>query len=127
MAQELTGPPFTLRFDAFWQWVANHPNCILRVGTSDVVLYDDDDLHWNFAKYDGGMLGCQVLCGKRFIGELFVDPEQVAYVQTMQGEVEGEYTFELISETETDRTLVYFFVMAHGYEDEIHVPPGQVH
>lgn len=129
MAQELIGPPFTLRFDAFWQWVASHPNCILRAGTPDVVLYDDEDLHWNFTKYDGGVLGCQVLRGKRFMGELFVDPEQVAYVvQTMDGgEIEGECTFELISETETDRTLAYFFVMAHGYEDEIPVSADHVH
>ena len=120
-------PPFTLSFEVFWRWLAGHPNCILRAGTPDAVLYDDDDLHWHFASYDGGTLGVQLLRGKRFFGELFVDPEQTSYVQGMQGEVEGEFVFEVILETETDRTIVYFFVMAHGYEDEISVPTGRVH
>ena len=119
-------PPFTLSFESFWQWLVSHPNCILRAGTPEAVLYDDDDLHWHFAAYDGGTLGVQVLHGKRYAGEIFVDPELVAYVQGVPSEVEGEHEFELISETETDRTAVYFFVLAHGYEDDT-VPSGRVH
>lgn len=120
-------PPFTLLFDQFWQWLAAHPNCILRAGTPEAVLYDDEDLHWHFVAYQGGTVGVQLLRGKRFFGELFVDPEVVSYVQAMPGEVEEEHVFDLISETETDRTATYFFVMAHGYEDETPVPPGRVH
>ncbi len=120
-------PPFTLPFDDFWRWVVTHPNCVVRAGTPETVLYDDDDFHWHFASYEDGALGVQVLRGKRFVGEIFVEPEQVAYVQGLAGEVEGEHVFELISETETDRSAVYYFVMAHGFEDDRELPLGRVH
>src|ERR671935_111677 len=29
----------TLSFGAFWTWLQAHPNCILRAGTPEVVLY----------------------------------------------------------------------------------------
>jgi len=35
----------TLSFQAFWTWLQAHPNCILRAGTPEVVLYDDDLLY----------------------------------------------------------------------------------
>ena len=34
-------PPFTLPFEKFWNWLVTHPNCILRAGTPEAVLYDD--------------------------------------------------------------------------------------
>jgi hypothetical protein len=120
--------PVTLSFETFWNWLTSHPNCILRAGTPETVIYDDEDLHWHFASYGGGNLVVQVLRGKRYIGEIFVDSEPVTYVQEVTGEAEGEHVFEMISESETDRALSYFFVMAHGYEDERPaVPPGRVH
>lgn len=120
-------PQVTLPFATFWQWLMIHPNCILRAGTGEAVIYDDEDLHWHFVSFQGGTLGVQVLRGKRMVGELFVDPEQITYVQGVLGEVEEEHIFDLISETETDRFARYFFIMAHGYEDEEPVPPGRVH
>ncbi len=120
--------PATLPFDIFWQWLATHPNCILRAGTPEAVLYDDEDLHWHFVAYQGGMVGIQLLRGKRFLGELFVDPEPITYVQGLAGEMEGEYVFDLIAESETERTANYHFVLCHGYEDEEDdLPPGRVH
>ncbi|MCP4657013.1 MAG: hypothetical protein GY856_16500 [bacterium] len=119
--------PFSLPFATFWQWLMIHPNCIVRAGTPEAVLYDDEDLHWHFVSYQGGTLGVQVLRGKRFVGELFVDPELVTYVQGVPGEADDEHIFELVSENEADRTSSYFFVMAHGYEDDRSVPPGRVH
>ena len=120
-------PPFTLPFETFWNWVITHPNCILRAGTPESVLYDDDDLHWHFASEETATLLVQVLRGKRLIGELLVDPDQITYVQGVAGEHEGEHVFELISETEKDRIAAYFFVLAHGYEDELSFTPGRVH
>ena len=120
-------PPFTLPFEAFWSWVVTHPNCILRAGTPEAVLYDDDDLHWNFAAEGGNTLVVQVLRGKRLMGELLVDSEQTTYVQGVQGQRDDEHLFELITETEKDRIVGYFFVLAHGYEDESSVTPGRVH
>ena len=111
-------PPFTLPFETFWNWLVTHPNCILRAGTPETVLYDDEDLHWHFAAEGGGALVVQVLRGKRFVGELLVDPEPVSYVQALPGEREDEHPFELIAESESDRVVAYFFVLVHGYEDQ---------
>ena len=48
------------------------------------------------------------------MGEILIDRERVAYVQSFQGEHENEYVFELISETESERTAPWVFVMSHG-------------
>jgi hypothetical protein len=109
--------PMTLTFEAFWSWLLQHPNCLLRAGTPETVVYDDDDLHWLFAS-EGRFLVVQVLRGKRLMGEILVDPEPVSYVEGQTGDQEGEFIFELISESEKDRMATYFFVMAHGFEDE---------
>lgn len=120
-------PPFTLPFDTFWNWAITHPNCILRAGTPEAVIYDDDDLHWHFATEGAGTLLVQVLRGKRLIGELLLDPEQITYVQGVAGQHDDEHVFELISETEKDRVVAYFFVLTHAYEDERTFTPGRVH
>ncbi|MEE8585009.1 MAG: hypothetical protein V3T83_09180 [Acidobacteriota bacterium] len=119
--------PYTLQFDAFWTWLVTHPNCIIRAGTPDSVLYDDDDLHWHFASEANGVLLVQLLRGKRLMAELFVMPERVTYVQVMPAENEEEHTFELICESESERIAAYVFVLAHGYEEESDFTPGRVH
>lgn len=118
--------PVTLPFDVFWSWLLAHPNCILRAGTPEVVLYDDEDLHWVFAN-EPRYLVAQLLRGKRPMGELLLDPEQVTYVEGQPGEQEGEYVFELISETESDRIATYFFVLVHGYDEEDEIQHSRVH
>ena len=121
--------PVTLPFDAFWSWLVTHPNCILRAGTPEVVIYDDDDLHWHFAAEDPETLLVQVLRGKRFVGELLIRPEQVSYVQGAPAEQENEYSFEAIAETERDRFAAYFFILTHGFDeaDESTFSEGRVH
>lgn len=109
--------PMTLTFEAFWSWLLQHPNCLLRAGTPETVVYDDDDLHWLFAS-EGRFLVVQVLRGKRLMGEILVDPEPVSYVEGQTGDQEGEFIFELISESEKDRMATYFFVLTHGFEEE---------
>lgn len=116
--------PVTLPFDVFWSWLLGHPNCILRAGTPESVLYDDDDLHWFFAT-EASFLVVQLMHGKRPLGELFLDPEQVTYVEGQPGEQEGEFVFELISEGETERLATYFFVLVHGYDEEQDDTPHQ--
>ncbi len=113
-------------FEAFWHWVTTHPNCILRAGTPEAVLYDDDDLHWHFAAEDASLL-VQVIRGKRLIGEIVVDPEQVAYVQEVPGDVPDEHTFELVAESESEPFPAYFFVMAHGWDEAQVATPRRVH
>ena len=120
--------PFTLRFDIFWRWLATHPNCILRAGTPEAVLYDDDDLHWYLGAEGESTLLAQILRGKRLLGEILLDPDQVSYVQAVPSENEGEHVFELISEAGDTPFAAYFFVLAHGFEEgEDPSPPGRVH
>lgn len=117
--------PFTLPLDRFWEWLAAHPNCILRAGTPEAVLYDDDDLHWSLGVEDEATLLVQVLRGKRLVGELLVEKEQVAYVEAVPQERPEEHVFELISETESDRFAAYHFVMVHGLGEEDAPPSGR--
>ena len=117
----------TLSFEPFWSWLSGHPNCILRAGTPETVLYDDEDLHWHFASEGSGTMLVQVLRGKRLLGELLVEPDQVAYVQASPGDDEGEFVFELIVENEADQVASWFFVLSHGYEADGSFTPGRVH
>jgi len=105
----------TLAFDTFWNWLQMHPNCIVRAGTPEAVVYDDEDLHWHFTAEGTDTLVVQALRGKQLVAELLVTPADVAYVQGVAGE-EDEYLFELITETETDRVASCYFVLSHSYE-----------
>jgi len=120
-------PPFTLPFERFWAWLMTHPNCILRAGTPEAVLFDDDDLHWHFASEDERTLLVQLLRGKRLLGEIVVDPEQVAYVEGAPPEQPDEHVFELISETENDRFAAWVFVLTHGWDEDGDFTAGRVH
>ncbi len=117
----------TLDFDAFWEWIVNHPNCILRAGNADAVVYDDDDFHWRFAPENDDTLIVQVIRGKRLVGEILIQPERIAYVQTFTGDQEREHVFELISETENERSSAYFFVLTHGFDDEDPISDRAIH
>ena len=110
--------PLTLTFETFWAWVVAHPNCILRAGTPESVLYDDEEFHWHFATEGPHTLLVQVIRGKRLVGELLVEPEGVTYVQGAAGEREDEFVFELVTEAEGERTVAFFFVLTHGYDGE---------
>ena len=118
-------PNPTLSFEIFWEWLVLHPNCVLRAGTPQSVLYDDEDLHWHFATEGSETLLVQIIRGKRLMGELLVQPERVAYVQAFEGEQEGEHVFELVCETEKERLAAYFFVLAHGFDEEDFPPTGR--
>jgi hypothetical protein len=107
----------TLSFDALWAWLQGHLNCIQRVATSDAVLFDDADLHWYLGPLDGTEV-VQVIRGKRLMGEILIDPERVSYVQALGEESAGEFVFEAISETETERVAAYSFVMSHDLDVE---------
>jgi hypothetical protein len=114
----------TLSFEAFWTWLRSHPNCIIRAGTPEAVIYDDDDLHWHFAVEGTESHVVQVHRGKRLVGEIVVTPGEVAYVQGMRGD-DDEYVFDLISESETDRMAAYYFVLSHGYDTQDRATPGR--
>ena len=115
-SDDLTDSTPTLPFDVFWEWLVSHPNCILRAGSRESILYDDDDFHWHFASEGNDSWLVQVIRGKRLIGELLLIREKIAYVQGVLGDQEGEFIFELISGDESDQGLAYFFVLSHGFE-----------
>ena len=120
--------PFTMPFDTFWKWLHAHPNCILRAGTPEAVLYDDEDLHWHLATENPQTLLVQVLRGKRLLGEIALDPEQITYVQAVPVERRDEHVFELMVDNETERFAAYFFTLVHEFEDEEGgFSPGRVH
>ena len=121
MRDEVAGAPGdtpTLTFDEFWDWLIRHPNCILRAGSRDCVIYDDEDYHWHFAVEAPDMPLVQVIRGKRLVGELFIPSDEVAYVQGTPGEGEGEHVFDLIVEGESERAVVCFFVLSHSYDGD---------
>ena len=118
----------TLPLQTFWSWLVTHPTCVLRAGTPDAMIYDDEDLHWHFASEGPETLLVQVIRGKRLMGEILVQHEAISYVSGHAGETEGEFLFELITENEKDHLALYFFVLAHGYEEaEPEVSPRRVH
>jgi hypothetical protein len=110
--------PVTLPLEEFWKWLAGHYNCILRAGTYDAVLYDDEDLHWHLAGEGGETRVVQLVFGKRLLGELLIEPDRVTYVEGVPGDGEEEYIFELIWEDARDRVSTCFFVLTHGFEDD---------
>lgn len=116
----------TLALKDFWPWLTEHTNCILRAGTHDSVIYDDDDYHWRFTEEDTRTLLVQVVRGKRLVGELFVEPEYVTCVEVTPGE-KNEYNFDLITEQDGQRQLLYFFVLAHAYEESEQPAHGKLH
>jgi hypothetical protein len=120
-------PKTTVPLDQFWTWLGEHPNCIVRAGTPEAILYDDDDLHWLFGREDERTLLVQVLRGKRVVGELFLEPELVSYVEGVPADSPDEHSFELIAETESDRSVVGFFVLTHGLDEPEDATPRRVH
>lgn len=118
-----------LTFKEFWPWLTEHANCILRAGTADSVVYDEDDYHWRFTEEDVRTLLVQVMRGKRPVAELFVEPEHVASVQVTPGE-KGEFNFDLVAEVQGQPQVIYYFVLAHGYEpleQATHREHGRLH
>ena len=72
--------PTTLSFEDFWQWLLEHHNCILRAGTPETILYDEEEFHWNLTGNEAGNRVVQVVWGKRLLGELVVEPDLVTCV-----------------------------------------------
>ena len=113
----------TLSFDAFWNWLQQHPNCVVRVSTPEAVLYDDDDLHWYIGP-DRDEQVIQLIRGKRLVGEMLLFPERVTYVQVVGEDDNGEHVFEAVNETTTERLASYIFVLTHGLEEKPAASPG---
>jgi hypothetical protein len=110
----------TLTFDRFWRWLKRHPNCILRAGTPDAFLYDDEDLHWHLEEDEERVPTVQLVRGKQILGELVLEVRDLLFVQVTpdpEGEA-GQFLFELHGGGGDEAYAVYHFVLAHGFDEE---------
>jgi hypothetical protein len=109
-------------FEQFWRWIQGHPNCILRVANATMILFDDSEYHWHFGVESETTYFVQVIHGKRYVGELVINPTEVAFVHIQVGE-QDEFAFDLLDQ---QHQFLSQFVMSHDYEDEQPVPPGRL-
>ena len=110
----------TLQFDRFWKWLKRHSSCILRAGTQDSYLYDQEDLHWHLEEDEDRVPVVQLLRGKHVLGELVIEARDVLFVQAVpeaNGE-QGQFVFELVGGGGDEPYAVYHFLLAHGFEEE---------
>ena len=94
----------SLTLQDFWPWLGDHCNCILRAGTPDSILYDDDDFHWRFTQENPRTLLVQLVRGKRLIGEVFIEPELVSSVRMTPGE-KDEVIFRKVFENNLEPAI----------------------
>ncbi len=110
----------TLTFDRFWRWLKRHPNCILRAGTPDATLFDQDDLHWHLEEDEERVPLVQLLRGKQLLGEIAIEVREVLFVQAVpdpDGEA-GHFLCELWGGGGDEPFAVYHVAMAHSFDEE---------
>lgn len=116
----------TLAFDRFWRWLKRHTHCILRAGTPDAFLYDQEDLHWHLEEEDDRVPTVQLVRGKQIVAELVLELREVLFVQAVpdpDGEA-GQFVFELVAGDGDEPYAAYHFLLAHGFDDERHGKPA---
>lgn len=117
MPSSATASPLT--FDAFWRWLMDHRNCLVRAGSGDVMLMDHELLHWDFFDEDGGRAVCQLIFGKGLVGEVVIERSEVLFVQAspdVENPQSGHWLFECIGGPREDSYPLYAFVLSHGME-----------
>ena len=109
----------TLPFDRFWRWLKHHANCIVRAGTADTWLLDQEAFHWHLEEDDQRSPVVQLVWGKHTVGEMVLDVRDVLFVQAVPDPDggEGHYLFELMGGT-GEPAPVYHFLLAHGLDEE---------
>ncbi len=119
----------TLPFDRFWRWLKHHPNCILRAGTVDVFLHDQDTFHWHLEEDADRNPVVQLVSGKQLVAEMVLDVRDVVYVEATPetGGDPGQFLFELIGGSKEEPYAVYHFALAHAFQDEERHPAGLKH
>jgi hypothetical protein len=108
----------SLTLPDFWSWLLGHSNCILRVGTPEATIFDHESLHWMFAYEEPETLIIQAFRGKQLAGEVLIAPEQINSVRGVEGEIDGEYVFELITDGEPEPFAAVYVVMVHGLDED---------
>ncbi len=110
----------SLAFDRFWRWLKHHANCIVRAGTADTFLHDQDAFHWHLEEDEERNPVVQLVSGKLLVAEMVLDVRDVLYVEARPetGGEAGQFLFELVGGSREEPYAVYHFVVAHGFEDE---------
>ncbi|RYZ39949.1 MAG: serine/threonine protein kinase [Myxococcaceae bacterium] len=117
---DLISPPArTLTFDAFWRWIQEHTNCILRCGSPDMTLFDHDDFHWMLMEEERQHV-LQLIKGKSLVGEMVMVGREVSEVSVSPDPdadpQQGHFLVELMGGPKDDPQVLYHFIMAHGIE-----------
>jgi len=117
MPPSSTAAPLT--FDSFWRWLAEHRNCVLRVGSNDVVLMDNELLHWDFFDEDDGRAVVQAIIGKSLVGEVIIERSEILFVQAsldLESPGSQAWNFELIGGPKDESFPLFSFLLTHGME-----------
>ena len=110
----------TLPFERFWDWVLDHTNCLLSVGTEESWLYDAEALHWVLFSEDSGTPVVQLILGKRLVGEMVLDTTDVQHVQVTpdpENVDRGAFLFKVVGGPKSAPRVRYTFQLAHGLEN----------
>ncbi len=110
----------TLSFERFWRWLKRHASCVLRAGTQETFLYDQDDLHWHLEEDEDRVPTVQLMRGKQILGEVVIETRDILFVQALpdpEGE-QGQFLFELVGGGGDEPYAVYHFVLTHGFDEE---------
>ncbi|MBX7113857.1 MAG: serine/threonine protein kinase [Myxococcaceae bacterium] len=111
----------TVPFERFWRWLIEHPNCIVRAGTYDAVLFDSDEFHWAFVEEEDGRAIVQMLKGKHPVGELILERQEIQSVKAspdVEGGQSGQWLFEVVGGPKNETYAMYHFVMSHGMDPQ---------
>jgi hypothetical protein len=110
----------TLPFDRFWRWLKHHGNCIMRAGTGDTWLLDQEQFHWHLEEDESRNPVVQLVWGKLTVGEMVLDVRDALFVQATpdpDASEPGPYLFEVIGGG-AEPYAVYHFLLSHGLDEE---------
>jgi hypothetical protein len=111
--------PAPLTFEAFWRWLQDHRNCLLRVGSADVMLMDHELVHWDFFEEDDGTAVVQAIVGKALVGEAIIERTDILFVQAspdLEQPGSQAWNFECIGGSREESYPVFSFLVTHGME-----------
>lgn len=114
-----SGKASPLTFESFWRWLQDHRNCLLRVGSNDVVLMDHELMHWDFFEEEDGSAVVQAILGKALVGEVIIERADILFVQASpDAEQPGSqaWHFECMGGSKDESYPVFSFLLTHSME-----------
>ncbi len=110
----------TLPFDRFWRWLKHHASCIVRAGSVDTYLHDQEAFHWHLEEDGERNPVVQLVWGKLLVAEMVLDVRDVLYVEATpdEGGEPGHFVFDVVAGSQGEPHAAYHFLMAHAFEEE---------